>query len=173
MQNMSIARTFTTVTYLTIYVHQAQHSLWVLYDSQWFVVMCLSLSTRRERAASKGTYLLSQVPQSTEILCLGDPLSQPSLTLFFIKTGNRGGTGGTNSHQQTVENEGRTGGHPTLNNAHQGSGVCCGERVNKSGAVGCFSWVAMAKKQSWPQKCTSKTVTLRAAFTYYVNQVWL
>ena len=69
-----------------------------------------------------------------------------SFTLFFIKTGDRGGAGGTNSHQQTVENEGRTCGHPTPNNAHQVGGVWCGEPVNQSGAVGSCSWVAMAKK---------------------------
>ena len=96
-----------------------------------------------------------------------------SLTLFFIETGDRGGAGRTHPHQQTVENEGGTRGHPTLNNAHQVGGVCGGERVNQSGAVGCLSWVAMAKKQSWPQKRTCYTVTLRAAFTYYDNQVQL
>ena len=108
--------------------------------------------------ASKRTYLLSKVPHSTDIECLSDPVPQSrvmcstSLTLFFIKTGDRGGVGGTHPHQQTVEDEGGTRGHPTLNNAHQVGGVCGGERVNQSGAVGGLSGVAMAKKQSWPQK---------------------
>ena len=96
-----------------------------------------------------------------------------SLTPFFIENGDRGGAGGTHPHQQTVENEGGIRGHPTLNNAHQVGGVCGGEWVNQSGAVGYFRGVAMAKKQSWPQKRTCYTVTLGAAFTYYVNQVQL
>ena len=105
---------------------------------------------------SKRTYLLSKVPHSTDIECLSDPVPQSrvmcgtSLTLFFIETGDRGGAGGTHPHQQTIENEGGTRGHPTLNNSHQVGGVCGGKRVNQSGAVGCFSGVAMAKKHSFP-----------------------
>ena len=111
-------------------------------------------SSTRERTASKRTYLLSKVLQSTDIECLSDPVPQSrvmpgsSLTLFFIETGDRGGAGGTHPHLQTVKKEGR---NPTLNNAHQVGGVCGGERVNQSCAVGCFSGVAMKKKYSFPQ----------------------
>ena len=108
--------------------------------------------------ASKRTYLLSKVPHSTDIECLSDPVPQSrvmcgtSLTLFFIETGDRGGAGGTHPHQQTVENEGGTRGHPTLNNAHQVGRVCGGDRVNQSGAVGGLGRVAMANKHPLSEK---------------------
>ena len=74
--------------------------------------------------------LWSHVLHSTFTTSLNNPLTlswamfEVSLTLLFIKTGDRGGTGGTHPQQQTIKYEGGTCGHPTLNNAHQMSGVC-------------------------------------------------
>ena len=87
--------------------------------------------------------------------CLSDPLTQSwvstdsTLTLSLIKTGDGSGTLSTDPHQYTIQTEGGTHGHPSLNNAHQVGGGCSGEGVNDGGAVGGFCWVTVANKQSF------------------------
>ena len=91
--------------------------------------------------------------------CLSDPGTQLwvsgdiiTLTLSLIKTGDSSGTVATDPHQQTIQNEGGTSGHPTLNNIHKLGGICSGKRVNEGGAVGGLGGVAMAKKESSSKK---------------------
>ena len=111
-----------------------------------------------ERASSKRADLLSQIPDCTLIQCLSDPLTQSwvstdsTLTLSLIKTGDGSGTLSTDPHQYTIQNEGGTHGHPTLNNAHQSGGGGSGEGVNEGGAVGYLAGVAMANKHSRSQE---------------------
>ena len=100
-----------------------------------------------------------QIPQSTYVECLSDPLTQSwvstdsTLTLSLIKTGDGSGTLSTDPHQyKTIQNEGGTRGHPTLNNAHQSGGGGSGEGVNEGGAVGCLAGVVVAEKHTRPQE---------------------
>ena len=76
-------------------------------------------------------------------------------------------------HQQPINDQRRSTGYPTLNNAHQLAGICSGERVNKGRAIGGFGGVAMTEKQSFSEEFSGEVFKVVMLLLNYANQLSL